>query len=107
MVEAALRSGAGHRRSVFEVFARRLPDGRRYAVVGGTGRFLDALERFRFDHATLAVLDEHEIVDDATLRWLASYRFSGSIWGYGDGDCFFPGPPILIVVSTFAEAVLL
>ena len=107
MVEAALRSGAGHRRGVFEVFARRLPDGRRYAVVGGTGRFLDALERFRFDHATLAVLDEHEIVDDATLQWLASYRFSGSIWGYGEGECFFPGSPILIVESTFAEAVLL
>jgi len=107
MVEAALRSGAGRRRGVFEVFARRLPDGRRYAVVGGTGRLLDALERFRFDESTLAVLDENKIVDDATVQWLASYRFSGTIWGYGEGECFFPGSPILIVESTFAEAVLL
>lgn len=38
MIEAALRSGAADRRCVFEVFARRLPDGRRYGVVGGTGR---------------------------------------------------------------------
>ncbi|MDQ2782490.1 MAG: nicotinate phosphoribosyltransferase, partial [Actinomycetota bacterium] len=48
MVQAALRSGAAHRRSVFEVFARRLPEGRRYAVLAGTGRLLDAIERFRF-----------------------------------------------------------
>ena len=48
MLEAALRSGAAERRCVFEVFARRLPEGRRYGVVAGTGRFLDALQRFRF-----------------------------------------------------------
>ena len=44
MLQAALRSGAAERRSVFEVFARRLPDGRRYGVVAGTGRLLDAIE---------------------------------------------------------------
>ena len=48
MVEAALRSGAATRRCVFEAFARRLPEGRRYGVVAGTGRFLEALQRFRF-----------------------------------------------------------
>ena len=44
MLEAALRSGAAHRRAVFEVFARHLPGGRRYGVVAGTGRVLDELE---------------------------------------------------------------
>ena len=48
MLQAALRSGAAHRRAVFEVFARHLPHGRRYGVVAGTGRLLDAIERFRF-----------------------------------------------------------
>jgi nicotinate phosphoribosyltransferase len=46
-------------------------------------------------------------VDDATLAYLASYRFSGDIDGYREGDLFFPGSPILTVESTFAEAVLL
>ena len=32
-----------------QVFTRRLPEGRRYGVVGGTGRVLDAVENFRFD----------------------------------------------------------
>src|SRR3954464_12088090 len=70
MLQAALRSGAAHRRSVFEVFARRLPEGRRYGVVAGTGRVLDAVEAFRFDDAVLGRLSDATVVDDATLDWL-------------------------------------
>lgn len=107
MVEAALRNGTGRRRTVFEVFARRLPEGRRYGVVAGTGRLLDAIERFRFDAETLDMLDRAGVVDRPTLDWLADYRFGGHLWGYGEGDCYFPGSPVLVVESTFAEAVLL
>jgi nicotinate phosphoribosyltransferase len=107
MVQAALRSGAAHRRAVFEVFARHLPHGRRYGVVGGVGRLLDALENFRFDDETLRFLDTAGIVDRRALDYLGSYRFSGNIWGYGEGDCYFPGSPILVVEGTFAEAVVL
>ena len=82
MVQAALRSGTAARRAVFEVFARRLPRGRRYGVVGGTRRLLEAIERFRFDEAALAFLADHGIVDQETRAWLADYRFSGDIDGY-------------------------
>jgi nicotinate phosphoribosyltransferase len=107
MLEAALHSGAAHRRAVFEVFARHLPHGRRYGVVAGTGRLLEALERFRFGPQELAFLRDSGIVDETTLRYLASYRFGGNIWGYAEGDVYFPGSPIIVVEGTFAEAVLL
>jgi len=107
MLQAALRSGAASRRAVFEVFARHLPHGRRYGVVAGTGRLLDALERFRFGPADLEFLGGAGIVDAPTLAFLESYRFGGNIWGYPEGDCYFPGSPILVVEGTFAEAVLL
>jgi putative nicotinate phosphoribosyltransferase len=107
MLQGSLRSGAAHRRAVFEVFARHLPHGRRYGVVAGTGRLLDAIERFRFSRADLDFLDDAGIVDSPTLAFLESYRFSGDIWGYSEGDCYFPGSPILVVLGTFAEAVLL
>src|SRR5689334_23102826 len=105
MLEAALRSGTAQRRCVFEVFARRLPAGRRYGVVAGTGRLLEALESFTFGDAELALLEQ--IVDDDTLRLLQQWRFRGSVWGYGEGECYFPGSPLLVVEGTFAEAVLL
>lgn len=105
MLEAALASGAAGRRAVFEVFARRLPGGRRYGVVAGTARVLDALEDFRFDDADLEFL--RGVVDERTLAFLAGYRFSGDVYGYREGEAFFPGSPIMVVESTFAEAVLL
>ena len=107
MLTAALRSGAAGRRAVFEVFARALPYGRRYGVVAGTGRLLDALEQFRFGPGELAYLRDNQMVDQGALGYLESYRFSGDIWGYGEGDCYFPGSPILVVEAPFAEAVVL
>ncbi|WP_375003780.1 nicotinate phosphoribosyltransferase [Aeromicrobium sp. CTD01-1L150] len=107
MLRAALADGTAHRRSVFELFARRLPTGRRYGVVAGTGRLLDALEQFRFTEAEVAWLRDHDVVDATTADWLADYRFSGDVWGYGEGDLYFPGSPVLVVEGTFAEAVVL
>jgi nicotinate phosphoribosyltransferase len=107
MLRAALRSGAAGRRAVFEVFARHLPHGRRYGVVAGAGRLLDALEQFRFGPAEIDFLRQAGVADEATLSYLRSYAFSGDIWGYAEGDCYFPGSPILVVEGTFAEAVVL
>ncbi len=105
MVQGALRAGTAFRHSVFEVFARHLPAGRRYGVVAGTGRLLDALAAFTFDERSLEFLAG--VVDEPTLEYLAGYRFSGNIWGYAEGDCYFPGSPILVVEGSFAEAVIL
>ncbi|PVG81153.1 nicotinate phosphoribosyltransferase [Nocardioides gansuensis] len=105
MVQAARGSGTADRRSVFELFPRRLPEGRRYGVVAGVGRALDAIEAFRFDDAALGVLED--VVDAGTLEWLASYRFSGDVWGYPEGEAYFPYSPLLVVEGTFAEAVVL
>ncbi|MFJ3665912.1 nicotinate phosphoribosyltransferase [Streptomyces sp. NPDC090106] len=107
MLQAALRAGTAERRSVFEVFTRRLPNGRRYGVLAGTGRVLDAVENFRFDAAVLRFLREQDIVDEQTLAWLADYRFSGDIWGYPEGEVYFPGSPVMRVEGSFAECVLL
>ncbi|MEU9774079.1 nicotinate phosphoribosyltransferase [Streptomyces sanyensis] len=107
MLQAALRAGTAERRSVFEVFTRRLPNGRRYGVVAGTGRVLDAVENFRFDPALLGFLRERGVVDEATLRWLAEYRFRGDVWGYPEGEVYFPGSPVMRVEGSFAECVLL
>lgn len=107
MLQAALRAGTAERRSVFEVFTRRLPEGRRYGVVAGTGRVLDAVENFRFDATMLGFLRERGILDEPALEWLSEYRFRGDIWGYPEGEVYFPGSPVMRVEGTFAEAVLL
>ncbi|TMM32586.1 MAG: nicotinate phosphoribosyltransferase [Actinobacteria bacterium] len=107
MLSAALADGTADRHCVFEVFARRLPTGRRYGVVAGTGRLVELIQDFRFHEAELAFLQEHGVIDERTARWLADYRFQGDISGYPEGELFFPGSPILTVAGTFAEAVIL
>jgi len=107
MIDAALADGRALRRSVFELFARRLPTGRRYGVVAGTGRLLELLDDFRFGQRELAFLKRERVVSDATLDWLEGFRFSGTIRGYAEGELYFPGSPVLVVEGTFAEAVVL
>lgn len=105
MLAAALRDGTAARRCTFEVFARSLPTGRRYGVVAGTGRFLDALREFRFGDDELAALQP--VLDVATLKWLRKFTFSGDIDGYREGELYFPGSPVLSVRGIFAECVVL
>jgi nicotinate phosphoribosyltransferase len=107
MLASALRDGTARRRCVFEVFARRLPEGRRYGVVAGIGRLLDAVADFRFTDEQLDFLARAGIVDADTRRWLAGYRFTGRIDGYREGELYFPGSPVVTVEAPFAEAVVL
>jgi nicotinate phosphoribosyltransferase len=107
MLAAALRDGTASRQCVFEVFCRRLPDGRRYGVVAGTGRLVEMLDDFRFDAAAIGWLRDEDVVDAATLRYLSDYRFQGDVDGYAEGELFFPNSPILTVSGAFADTVLL
>jgi nicotinate phosphoribosyltransferase len=105
MLSAALRAGTAHRRCTFELFARKLPDGRRYGVVAGTGRFLEALSDFRFDDTAGASLAE--FLDRDTMAYLRDFRFGGDVDGYPEGELYFPGSPVLSVHGSFAECVIL
>ena len=105
MLAAALHDGTAHRRTTFELFARRLPDGRRYGVVAGTGRLLEALPQFSFDDQACRLLGH--FLDRDTLRYLRDFRFGGDIDGYAEGELYFPGSPVLSVTGTFAECVVL
>src|SRR6476469_7512236 len=107
MLAAALADGTAERDCVFELFARRLPHGRRYGVLAGTARLLEALPHFRFGDDELAALREQGLTDQRLLDWLADFRFTGDIDGYAEGDLYFPGSPVLTVRAPFAEGVLL
>lgn len=107
MFDAALKAGTAWRTSTFEVFGRRLPATRRFGVVAGTGRILEALERFEFEPAQIDWLHAEKIVSDDALDYLKNFHFTGSIRGYAEGECYFPSSPLLTVEGTFAECTML
>ena len=106
MLDAALADGTASRRCTFEVFARSLPHGRRYGVVAGIPRLLEALSRFTFEQAEIDVLCDAG-VRDRVAEYLSGYRFGGDIAAYREGELYFPGSPVLSVTGTFGECVLL
>ncbi|QXC59875.1 nicotinate phosphoribosyltransferase [Aquihabitans sp. G128] len=106
-LDAALRSGVAHHRATFEVFARHLPPGRRYGVVAGMARAVDAVERFRFAEPELAHLRKRAFLSPEALDHLAAFRFDGDLTGYHDGELYFPYSPILTVDATFGQGLVL
>ncbi len=107
MLSSALADGTAHRHCVFEAFARRLPNGRRYGVVAGTERLIEAIEHFRFHAEDLEYLQRIGAISPQARDALAQYRFSGEIAGYAEGELYFPGSPVLTVSGSFADAVVL
>lgn len=105
MLAATLRDGTAHRRTTFELFARRLPAGRRYGVVAGTGRLLETLPQFTFDAEACELLAR--FLDADAVRYLRDFRFTGDIDGYAEGELYFPNSPVLSVHGSFAECVVL
>lgn len=104
MLEAALTGGLAQRRAVFEVFARRLPPGRRFGVVAGQGRLAGLLADLRYDAAALASLD---FLDDTTRAWLRDRPLDLEITAYAEGETYAPGSPVLTVTGCFGEGLLL
>ncbi|MEX0952288.1 MAG: nicotinate phosphoribosyltransferase [Nitriliruptoraceae bacterium] len=107
MLDAARADGTIDRPCTFEVFARRLPAGRRFGVFAGLGRLLERLAAFRFALDEQSWLAAEQIVGPDTLAWLADWRFSGHVHAYREGEPFFPGSPVLTVTAPFGQAVVL
>ncbi len=107
MLDGALAGGVAERPAVFEAFARHLPEGRRYGVVAGTGRLVEAIRDFAFTGEQLAWLADRGFLHERTLQYLADYRFDGDVHGYREGELYLPGSPVLTVSGTFGECVVL
>jgi hypothetical protein len=104
MLESALASGLADHRAVFEVFARRLPPGRRFGVVAGQGRLAVLLPDLVYGADELAALD---FLAPPARRWLADRRPSLEVSAYAEGETYTAGSPVLTVAGCFGEGLLL
>lgn len=107
MLDSWVRDGSAGHPAVFEAFARRLPEGRRYGMLGGLGRLLPLVEEFTFSAEEVDWLLEQGAIGELTAGYLRDFRFRGDIDGYAEGDLYFPGSPVLTVTGTLGECVVL
>ena len=104
MLQAALAGGLADHRAVFEVFARRLPRGRRFGVLAGQGRLATLLPQMCFGDDEIAGVD---FLDEQTTRWLHDRRLALEVSAYPEGETYLPGSPVLTVEGCFGEGLLL
>ena len=107
MLDSWVRDGSVEHRAVFEVFARRLPEGRRYGILAGLGRLLPLIADFGFDTDEVDWLVEQGVVGEACAAYLRDFRFRGDVDAYREGDLYFPDSPVLTVTGTLGECVVL
>ena len=107
MLTSFVTDGTAEHPAVFEAFARRLPEGRRYGVLAGLGRLLPLIADFSFTDDEVDWLLGQGVVNEVTADYLRAFHFSGDVDAYPEGDLYFPGSPILTVRGTLGECVLL
>ena len=100
MLDASMKDGTYSRECVFEVFGRKLPNERRYGVVAGTGRLIEAIRKFRFTEEQIALAD---FLSEKTKDFLRNYRFGGQI----DGGTMLNYIVVGYLFKVSVEAVLL
>lgn len=107
MLDAALTSGLAERRATFEVFTRRLPEGRRWGVLAGNGRLAEHLTQMVWGPAQIAALTRNDVVRPQTRDWLTGRRSNVTITAYPEGSLYVPGSPVLTVDGSLGEGLLL
>lgn len=107
MLSSFVADGTADNDAVFELFARRLPDGRRFGIVAGLGRLLEALPDFTFTPTEKSWLIGAGALTPEAADWLGDFRFSGDVWAYAEGDLYWPGSPVLTVSGRLGECILL
>lgn len=104
MAEAYLARGM-EGRAAFELFFRRLPPGRNFALAAGLDDVLERLEHLHFDEADRDYLRSLGI-GRALLERLERFRFEGDVWAMPEGTPVYPNEPLLRIEGTILEAQL-
>ncbi|WP_131104506.1 nicotinate phosphoribosyltransferase [Ornithinimicrobium sufpigmenti] len=107
MLSTLIESGRAEHPAVFELFARRLPAGRRFGLLAGLGRLLEELDGFRFDADELDWLAAEGVITPAVARYLADWRFTADIDAYPEGSVYWPHSPVVQVRGRLGDGLVL
>jgi nicotinate phosphoribosyltransferase len=104
---AAYHDNERDERASFELFTRKLPEGRSYLIVAGLEQALDYLRRLSFsadEIEYLRGLSAFDHVSPEFFDYLRSLRFTGDVWAMPEGTVAFAGEPLLRVTAPLIEA---
>ncbi|MCD8152629.1 MAG: nicotinate phosphoribosyltransferase [Clostridiales bacterium] len=92
---------------VFDAFYRENPSGGGYAIACGLEQVIEYIKNLQFTTDDIRYLESLHIFDDDFLKYLSTFRFSGSIWAVPEGTVVFPREPLVKVIAPIMEAQLI
>ncbi len=100
------QNGFYKRKTYFDVFFRKVPDGGGYAIAAGLEQVIDYIKDLHFTKENIEFLRTKKIFSEDFLKYLENFRFSGDIYAVPEGTPAFPYEPILTVCAPAIEAQL-
>ncbi len=100
------QNGFYKRKTYFDVFFRKVPDGGGYAIAAGLEQVIDYIKDLHFTKENIEFLRTKKIFFEDFLKYLENFRFSGDIYAVPEGTPVFPYEPILTVCAPAIEAQL-
>ena len=105
MTQGYLLGGRAEEPAVFDYYFRTCPFGGSFVVFAGLGDLLQTLEELHFSTEEIEYLRQQGF-QEPFLRYLAQFRFKGTVWAAQEGEIVFPNEPILRVEGNLADAQL-
>lgn len=107
MMNGYMRYGMDQNRAVFDLFYRKQGDVTAHAVAAGLEQAIEYVRELHFSAEDIEYLRSLAIFDEAFLKRLEDFHFTGDIDAVPEGTIVFPNEPIVRVVAPMMEAQLL
>ncbi len=91
---------------VFDMFYRDNPSGGGYAISCGLQQFIEYIQNLQFTTDDIRYLESVGMFDEDFLKYLSTFRFSGSIYAVPEGTIIFPREPIVKIIAPIMEGQL-
>jgi nicotinate phosphoribosyltransferase len=107
MMAGYFATGATGRRATFELFVRKMPEGRAYLVFAGLEQVIGDLLRLAFSPEQIEAIGRwppFDRLDPSVLGALAAARFEGDVDSVPEGTAVFPGEPLVRVTAALPQA---
>ncbi|WP_144461267.1 nicotinate phosphoribosyltransferase [Siminovitchia fortis] len=107
MAKTYWQDGIHDRKTVFDLYFRKLPFKNGYAIFAGLEKAIHYLSGFRFTDSDLTYLREELEYDNGFIDYLANMRFTGTVRSMREGEIVFGNEPIMQIEAPLAEAQLI
>ncbi|MCI1857701.1 MAG: nicotinate phosphoribosyltransferase [Sporolactobacillus sp.] len=92
---------------VFDVFFRHVPDDGGTVVLAGLEQVVDVLRHWHFSEKDVAYFRSLHLFSEDFLHYLATAKFTCSVWAIPEGTPVFPREPLLTVKGPLVQVQLL